>query len=111
MCPGCGHPLGEGCEAWTVCKPCGYNEPGASSTAILRRLRVDDPYRKPKVDYFSCERDFRQGDRVVYNDVEYVVCELSRKDASVKLARPEIPSQPVTTFVSESLLVLVGDGE
>ena len=51
MCPQCGHPLGEGCDAWTLCKQCGFNEPGCSSAEMLSRLRSGDPHRKPAVNY------------------------------------------------------------
>lgn len=56
MCPSCGHPLGAGSQAWTVCAPCGEMEPGISSDAMLRRARVDDPYRKDRPNY-ACDED------------------------------------------------------
>lgn len=56
MCPNCGHPLGAGGKAWTVCVPCGEMEPGISSDGMLRRARVDDPYRKDRPNY-ACDED------------------------------------------------------
>ena len=46
MCPQCGHPLGVGSAAWTLCIPCGHMEPGAASTQMLSRLRSGDPFRR-----------------------------------------------------------------
>jgi hypothetical protein len=51
LCPKCGHPLGVGSEAWTVCKPCGHPEPGVSSIGLLSRLRTNDPFRRVRVNY------------------------------------------------------------
>lgn len=56
MCPGCGHPLGVGRSSWTVCRSCHHMEPGANSTAMLRR-RSSDPYRQPRIDYAQFDTD------------------------------------------------------
>ena len=64
MCPQCGHPLGEGNEAWTLCTKCGFNEPGVSSTAMLSRLRTADPFRNLAIDYHVDGEGDEQDDAV-----------------------------------------------
>ena len=51
ICPGCGHPLDTGRAAWTWCKACGFNEPGAMSTEMLTRSQSGDPYRRRSVPF------------------------------------------------------------
>ena len=57
LCPKCGHPLKAGRAAWTLCVACGFNEPGASSTQFLGRLRTDDPSRKRQPSYAPPDSD------------------------------------------------------
>ena len=57
VCPNCGHPLGVGADAWTVCSPCGHMEPGAASTEVMARLRSSDPFRRAPVSYVECDSD------------------------------------------------------
>lgn len=57
LCPQCAHPLGEGRDAWTICVSCGKMEPGISSSAVLSRLRSDDPHRRTRVDYTESTDD------------------------------------------------------
>lgn len=57
MCPQCGHPLGTGRDAWTICQACNYPEPGAASTSMLTRLRTNDPNRRARPNYSEVDSD------------------------------------------------------
>ena len=57
MCPQCGHPLGIGRDAWTMCSACKYPEPGAASTSMLSRLCTNDPNRRNRPVYREVDSD------------------------------------------------------